>query len=75
MRRVLSQRQWAVAHLNRRVGLGMGLGVRPLLLTRICSEGEKHCCWREGEEEHEEVHQNLSNCSLLQIQQESITGK
>ena len=32
------------AHLKRRVGLGIGLGVRPLLLTRICSEGEKHCC-------------------------------
>lgn len=31
-------------HLNRRVGLGIGLGVRPLLLTRICSDGEKHCC-------------------------------
>lgn len=25
----------ARAHLKRRVGLGMGLGVRPLLLTRI----------------------------------------
>lgn len=29
--------------LKRRVGLGIGLGVRPLLLTSICSEGEKHC--------------------------------
>ena len=32
------------AHLKRLVGLGMGLGVRPLLLTRLCNEGEKHCC-------------------------------
>lgn len=39
---VISQRLGA--HLKRRVGLGIGLGVRPLLLTRICSEGEKHCC-------------------------------
>lgn len=30
--------------LKRRVGLGMGLGVRPLLLTRIWRDGEKHCC-------------------------------
>lgn len=22
----------------------MGLGVRPLLLTKICRDGEKHCC-------------------------------
>lgn len=29
--------------LKRRVGLGIGLGDRPLLLTRICNEGEKHC--------------------------------
>lgn len=36
------------AHLKRRVGLGIGLGVRPLLLTRICSEGEKHCCSQES---------------------------
>lgn len=28
---------------RRRVGLGMGLGVKPLLLTRICRDGEKHC--------------------------------
>lgn len=37
--------------LKRRVGLGMGLGVRPLLLTRIWSEGEKHCCSHDSAEE------------------------
>jgi hypothetical protein len=31
-------------HLKRRVGLGIGLGDWPWLLTRICNEGEKHCC-------------------------------
>lgn len=36
-------------HLKRRVGLGTGLGVRPLLLTRIWRDGEKHCCSCERE--------------------------
>lgn len=40
------------AHLKRRVGLGMGLGVRPLLLTRIWSDGEKHCCSRHRTHAH-----------------------
>lgn len=29
---------------NRLVGLGIGLGGNPLLLTNICNDGEKHCC-------------------------------
>lgn len=42
--------------LNRRVGLGIGLGVRPLLLTSICSEGEKHCCLRGRGKKHTHTH-------------------
>lgn len=51
--------QKLVAHLNRRVGLGIGLGVRPLLLTRICSEGEKHCCSQESETEDRQDYDRL----------------
>lgn len=40
------------AHLKRRVGLGIGLGVRPLLLTRIWSDGEKHCCSHQATNRH-----------------------
>lgn len=28
---------------NLLVGLGLGLGGNPLLLTRLCKDGEKHC--------------------------------
>lgn len=34
---------------NRLVGLGIGLGGNPLLLTNICNDGEKHCCRKKGQ--------------------------
>lgn len=35
---------WTGTYLeNRLVGLGLGLGGNPLLLTRLCKDGEKHC--------------------------------
>lgn len=43
----------ACVHLKRRVGLGIGLGVRPLLLTKICRDGEKHCYSLKKEYLHE----------------------
>lgn len=32
-----------LAHTVLRVGLGLGLGVKALLLTGCCRDGEKHC--------------------------------
>lgn len=34
---------WLLRVVNRVVGLGMGLGGSPLLLTKLCKDGEKHC--------------------------------
>lgn len=34
---------WLLRVVNRVVGLGIGLGGNPLLLTKLCKDGEKHC--------------------------------
>lgn len=33
---------WLLRVVNRVVGLGIGLGGNPLLLTKLCKDGEKH---------------------------------
>lgn len=48
-------------HPKRLVGLGIGLGVRPLLLTRIWREGEKHCCSQQETQNDTQTHETTLN--------------
>lgn len=60
---------------NLRVGLGLGLGGNPLLLTKLCKDGEKHC-WEENSLCYLCIntvsHPYSNNWSLLGVNKQSI---